>query len=109
MPGSSPIHSGFRAVPSNNAVDFLRRGARPSLGVTLAPVSHGMQIVSVDPDGAAAAASLRAGDILIGTHDRLLEMLDSGKDTLRVPFFRGDTTRLREVFVRLGQRRAEAA
>lgn len=97
------------AVPSNNAVDFLRRGARPSLGVTLAPVSHGMQIVSVDPDGAAAAASLRAGDILIGTHDRLLEMLDSGDDTLRLPFFRGDTTRLREVFVRVGQRHAEAA
>src|SRR5262249_35653677 len=57
------------AVPSNSAVDFVRRGARPSLGVTLALVSHGMQIVSLDPDGAAAAASLRAGDILIGTHD----------------------------------------
>jgi serine protease Do len=97
------------AVPSNNAVDFLRRGARPSLGVTLAPVSHGMQIVSVDPNGAAAAASLRAGDILIGTHERLLELLDSGTDTLRLPFFRGDTTRLREVFVQVGQRRAEAA
>lgn len=97
------------AVPSNNAVDFLRRGARPSLGVTLAPTSHGMQIVSLDPGGAAAAASLRAGDILIGTHERLLEMLDSGKDTLRLPFFRGDTTRLREVFVPIGQRRAEAA
>jgi hypothetical protein len=66
------------AVPSNAAVDFLRRGARPSLGVTLQPVAHGMQIVSVDPDGAAAAASLRPGDILVGTHERLLEMLDSG-------------------------------
>ncbi len=97
------------AVPSNNAADFLRRGARPSLGVTLMRVSHGMQITSLDPDGAAAAASLRKGDILVGTHERLLEMLDSGKDTLRLPFFRGDTTRLREAFVRVGQRRAEAA
>lgn len=97
------------AVPSNAVVDFLRRGARPSLGVTLRPASHGMQIVAVDPAGAAAAASLRPGDILVGTHERLLEMLDSGQDTLRLPFFRGDVSRLREVFVRLAPRRAEAA
>jgi serine protease Do len=97
------------AVPSNAAADFVRRGARPSLGVTLQPVSHGMQIVSLDPDGAAAAASLRPGDILVGTHDRLLDMLDSGQDTLRLPFFRGDTARLREVLVRVAARRAEAA
>jgi serine protease Do len=97
------------AVPSNAAVDFLRRGARPSLGVTLQPVSHGMQITSVDPKGAAAAASLRPGDILVGTHDRLLDRLDSGQETLRLEFFRGDTTRLREAFVRIGALRAEAA
>jgi serine protease Do len=101
------------AVPSNAAVDFLRRGARPSLGVTLAPVPHGMQITSLDPNGAAAAASLRAGDILVGTHDRLLEMLDSGvdsgNDTLRLQFFRDDLSRLREAFVRVAPRRAEAA
>jgi serine protease Do len=97
------------AVPSNAAADFLRRGARPSLGVTLQPVSHGMQIVAVDPSGAAAAASLRPGDILVGTQERLLEMLDAGNDTLRLPFFRGDVSRLREVFVRVAPRRAEAA
>jgi serine protease Do len=97
------------AVPSNAAADFLRRGARPSLGVTLVPVPHGMQITSVDPNGAAAAASLRAGDVLVGTHERLLEMLDSGIDTLRLPFFRDDLTRLREAFVRVAPRRAEAA
>jgi len=97
------------AVPSNAAADFLRRGARPSLGVTLQPVPHGMQIVAVDPNGAAAAASLRPGDILVGTHERLLDLLDSGKDTLRLPFFRGDVSRLREVFVRVAPRRAEAA
>jgi serine protease Do len=97
------------AVPSNAAVEFLRRGARPALGVTLQPTSHGMQIVSVDPSGAAAAASLLPGDILVGTHDRLMEQLDSGKETLRLPFFRGDTSRLREVFVRVAPARAEAA
>jgi len=67
----------------------------------------------MDPDGAAAAASLRPGDILVGTHERLMEMLDSSPDssngTLRLQFFRGDTTRLREVFVRVAPRRAEAA
>jgi serine protease Do len=97
------------AVPSNAAVDFVRCGARPSLGVALQPSPYGMQIVSVNPNGAAAAVSLRPGDILVGTHERLLEMLDSGKDTLRLPFFRGDTSRLREVFVRVAPRRAEAA
>jgi serine protease Do len=97
------------AVPSNAAADFLRRGARPSLGVTLQPVPHGMQILTVDPKGAAAAASLRPGDILVGTHERLMEMLDSGNDTLRLQFFRGDVSRLREVFVRVAARRAEAA
>jgi serine protease Do len=101
------------AVPSNAAADFLRRGARPSLGVTLQPVSHGMQIVAMDPNGAAAAASLRPGDILVGTHDRLMDVLDSGLDsgnhTVRLPFFRGDLSRLREAFVRVAVRRAEAA
>jgi serine protease Do len=97
------------AVPANAAADFLRRGARPSLGVTLEPAPHGLRILAVDPDGAAAQASLRPGDILVGTFDRLTEMLDSGNDTLRLPFFRGDRSRLREVFVRVAPPRAEAA
>ena len=96
------------AVPANAAAEFLRRGARPSLGVTLQPAPHGLRILTVEPGGAAAAASLRPGDILVGTYDRLTEMLDSGRDTLRLPFFRGDVSRLREVFVRVAPR-AEAA
>ena len=71
----------------------------------------------MEPNGAAALASLRPGDILVGTFERLTEMLDSGLDsgpdsgkaTLRLPFFRGDLSRLREVFVRLAPARAEAA
>jgi serine protease Do len=96
------------AVPANDAAEFLRRGARPSLGVTLRPEPHGLRILAVDPGGAAAAASLRPGDILVGTFDQLTGMLDSGRDTLRLPFFRGDTARLREVYVRVAPR-AEAA
>ena len=97
------------AVPANAAAEFLRRGARPSLGVTLQPVAHGLRILAVEPDGAAALASLQPGDILVGTFDRLTEMLDSGNETLRLPFFRGDISRLREVFVRVAPARAEAA
>jgi serine protease Do len=96
------------AVPGNAALDFLRRGARPSLGVSLRPVSHGLLILEVDPDGAAAAASLRPGDVLLGSFDALNEALDSGSEVLRLQFFRGDRVKVREIAVRLAVR-AEAA
>jgi hypothetical protein len=42
-----------------------------------------------------------------------MEVLDSGLDsrnqTVRLTFFRGDLSRLREAFVRVAVRRAEAA
>ena len=96
------------AAPVNAAVEFLRRGARPSLGVTLRPVSLGLLLLEVDPGGAAAAASLRAGDILLGSFDDLSDALDSSREVLRLQFVRGDPARVREAFVRLA-RRAEAA
>ena len=89
------------AVPSNAVAGFLEGGARPSLGVTLRPVSLGLLILEVDPDGAASAASLRAGDVLVGSFDSLSEALDSGRDVLRLQFFRDDRNRVREAFVRL--------
>lgn len=89
------------AVPANAVATFLSQGARPSLGVTLRPVSVGLLILAIDPDGAAAAASLRPGDILLGSFDDLSEALDSGREVLRLHFFRGDRTRVREAFVRL--------
>ena len=49
------------AVPSNAAADFLRRGARPSLGVTLQPVARRPADSSVDPEGAAAAGIAASG------------------------------------------------
>ncbi|HMC60061.1 MAG TPA: trypsin-like peptidase domain-containing protein, partial [Candidatus Solibacter sp.] len=64
------------AVPGNAALDFLRRGPRPSLGVVLRPVSQGLLLLEVEPNGAAAAASLRAGDILLGSFDDLNDGLD---------------------------------
>jgi len=100
------------AVPGNAAVEFLRWGPRPSLGVVLRPVSQGLLLLEVDPNGAAASASLRAGDILLSSFDDLNDALDSGREVLRLQFVRGwpesGRARIREVFVRL-KARAEAA
>src|SRR5450432_217519 len=100
------------AVPGNAALDFLRRGPRPSLGVVLRPVSQGLLLLEVEPNGAAAAASLRAGDILLGSFDDLNDGLDSGREVVRLQFVRewpaSGRARVREVAVRLDAR-AEAA
>jgi serine protease Do len=96
------------AVPVNAAVEFVRRGGRPLLGVTLRPQPPGLLILDVDPRGAAAAASLRPGDILLGSFEDLGEALASGQEVIRLRFLRGDQRRVREVFVRLAAR-AEAA
>jgi serine protease Do len=95
------------AVPSNAAADFLNRGPRPALGVTLRPVPPGLLILETDPAGAAAAASLRAGDILLGSLDSLNDALDSGREVIRLQFLRGGN-RVREVHIRLAAH-AEAA
>ncbi len=101
------------AVPSNDAADFLRRGPRPSLGVTLRPLSAGVLILDVEPEGAAAMASLRAGDLLLLSLDELYAALDSGGQALRLRFMRGAPSSgrlpLRETVVRLEERAAEAA
>jgi len=96
------------AVPGNAAVEFVRRGARPSLGVVLRPVPLGLEILKVEPGGAADAASLREGDVLLGSFDDLSDALDSNHDVMRLRFFRGGIERVREVFVPLVAR-AEAA
>jgi len=94
------------AVPSNTAAEFLRQGPRPALGVTLQPEGHGLRILHVEPNGAAAGASLREGDLLLGSFEELTAALDSGREVLAVRFLRGE--RVREAYVRLGAR-AEAA
>ncbi len=96
------------AVPIAAAIDFLRRGSRPALGVSLRPVSIGLLILDVDPAGAAAASSLRAGDVLLCSFDELTDALDAAREVLRLRFLRGDRRRVREVSVRIGAR-AEAA
>jgi serine protease Do len=103
------------AIPSNAAADFIAHGPRPALGVALQPVPLGLLVMDVDAEGAAATASLRAGDVLLMTLDELHKTLDSGADVVRVRFLRGaaeaGSRRLpvREASVRLARRRAEAA
>jgi len=94
------------AVPSNAAAEFLRLGPRPALGVTLQPEAHGLRILQVDPNGPAAGASLREGDLLLGSFEELTAALDSGREVLPVRFLRGE--RVREAYVLL-RARAEAA
>jgi len=89
------------AVPSDVVASFLDQGTRPSLGVTLRPLSFGLQILELEEGGAADEASLRPGDIIIGSFDSLTESLDSGKDVIRLQFFRDDRSKVREAFVRL--------
>jgi serine protease Do len=102
------VHGLGIAALSNDAAAFLRRGPRPSLGVTLSPVSLGLRILDIEPDGAAEYAALRAGDILLTSLDALGEALDSGNETLRLRFLRGDGGPVRETVVRL-EARAVAA
>ena len=89
------------AVPSNAALDFLARGPRPALGVTMRPVHLGLLLLEVEKGGAADLASLRAGDVLLTKFEALNEALDSGRPTLRVHFLRDDPRKVREAVVRL--------
>jgi serine protease Do len=94
------------AIPSNAAADFMARGPRPSLGVTLSPETNGLRVMQIEPEGPAARAALKEGDLLIGSFDDLCDALESGRDVLTLKFLR--TNRVRETHVRL-LRSAEAA
>jgi len=114
------VHGLGLAVPSRAVTEFLRRGARPRLGVVLRPVAYdgarlGMLILDVEAGSAADTASLRIGDILIGIRgsplesmDALGDALDSADGAVPLQFLRGDRRRVREAVARI-EMRAEAA
>ena len=110
------------AIPSERVVDFLKRGARPALGVVVRPVVErpyggGLLVLQVLSNSPADNASLLIGDLLVAVNGRRIESLDDLGDALdasaggllKIGFFRGHRIRQREVSVRLGVSRAEAA
>jgi serine protease Do len=96
------------AAPANSAAGFLAQGPRPALGVTLRRRSYGMEILEVEADGPAALASLRPGDVLLGSFEDLNKALDSGREVVRFQFLRGGN-RVRETVVRFPAPQAVAA
>ena len=96
------------AVPSNAAAHFVEHGAPPRLGVTLRQARAGLLLLEVEEGSAAEAASLRPGDVVLGSYDDLSDTLASGQDVVRIRFQRGGRKVVRETFVRLAGR-AEAA
>jgi serine protease Do len=94
------------AIPSNAAAEFVERGPRPMLGITLQPEGHGLRIMHIQPGGPAERASLMKGDLLLGTFDDLSDALDSAAGVLALKFLRGN--RVRETHVQFAGR-AEAA
>jgi hypothetical protein len=74
--------------------------------VTLRALPFGLAILEVERGGAAAAAGLQAGDVLLCGIDELSALLDSGAEAARLRFLRGE--RVRETAVHIGAR-AEAA
>lgn len=97
------------AVPSATVEEFVRKGARPRLGVTVQPVrvnnSPGLLIVSIDPGSPAEQASLLIGDVILGTAADLADAIsESGAGLLKLPFVRGDHSHQRQVVISLAGR-----
>jgi serine protease Do len=103
------------AVPSRAVQSLIARAkSGRSLGVTVRPVELqsgklGIIILEVSTGGAAASASLLAGDILTGANGRIFRSLDdlqyaidtASGSLLHLDFFRGGQTKARQVAVRL--------
>lgn len=124
---NSMINGGLAlAVPSNDVERFLRRGAeQPYLGITTQPVqvrlegrrALGLLVLETAPGGAAEAAGLLIGDVLIGVTGRpfsapedLLDALhDAGPGSaLSLDLLRAGTHLTREVIVAARREPAQA-
>jgi serine protease Do len=111
------------AIPSRAVQSFLTRTtSQRSLGVVVRPVSLkergiGMMILELVPGGAAEAASLLPGDILVGSKEQRFRFLDDLQNTideapgalLHLEFYRAGQEKLRQVVVQLSQGRLNKA
>jgi serine protease Do len=112
------------AIPSRALQAFLSCSGKPprNLGIVVRPVAIsqgrlGMVILEVTPGGAAEAASLLPGDILVGAGAVQFEELDDLKTAideapgglLRLAFYRAGTKSLRYVTVQVEPARAKTA
>jgi serine protease Do len=114
------------AVPSNAVARALKQKAsRAPLGIVARPVEialrggarFGMLVLEIVKGGAAEAASLMLGDILVGIDGRSLDSMDDFERALagdsdrvvRVQFLHGDRTNVRSVAVRLRLQAVAAA
>jgi serine protease Do len=111
------------AIPSRAVQSFLTRTSEGrSLGVVVRPVqlrnrAFGMLILEVVPGGAAEAASLLPGDILVGGNgqrfrflDDLQMVIDQAPDSLLyLDFYRGSQEMVRHVAVKLVPERLQTA
>lgn len=111
------------AVPSRAVEAFLKRSQHGlRLGVSLRPVqlasgTKGLLILHVEKGGAAAAASLLPGDILIAaggkkvdtSDDLQLALEEASNALLSLEFLRGDLSHTRQVAVLLEQAARSAA
>jgi serine protease Do len=103
------------AVPSRTIQNFLLTAATPrTLGVTIRPVQmpdgrNGLLILELTPGGAAEAASLLQGDLLIranarrlqGADDLLFAIEEAANGLLQLAFYRGRFNALRTVTAQL--------
>src|SRR5581483_1629909 len=102
------------AIPSETALDFIRRGARPSVGLTVQPIhlnsagAIGLLVLDVRANSPAERASLLIGDVLTGVDGRTLrsaddlsDAIDRAEGVLTVGFLRGDRRAEREVTIQL--------
>lgn len=111
------------AVPSRVVQRFLvRTEAPPSLGVVVRPVrlrdrEIGMLVLELIPGGAAQAASLLPGDILMAADakrllrpdDLMIAIEESTGGILHLEFYRGNQTTLRQVTARLAPNKVRNA
>jgi serine protease Do len=111
------------AIPSRAVQRFLARpAAPPALGVMIRPVrlrsgQIGMLILELIPGGAAQAASLLPGDILIAADERRLQHPDDlsialeecSSALLRLEFYRGGQETVRQVVAKLEFQKVRSA